>query len=187
VVHAACKAVLKDGSAFVLIANEALYNSNEAQVESLLSVHQSLQLQANCIDDCGHCECDIHGKPGTQQAIFGSHVLPFYFDGSKCFFAIEPLSSEEFQELPHVILTPSSSPYVPEVPMFTRRLPANDKDSVSIWCKLLGFCPSHVVEKTLAATTQMVATVEAETCEIMCDHFQTCIPELKMWHILDQC
>jgi len=33
----------------------------------------------------------------------------------------------------------------------------------------------------------MVPTVEAETCEIMCDHFQTCIPELKMRHISDHC
>jgi len=61
VVHAACKAVMKDGSAFVLIVNEALYDSNEAQVESLLSVHQSLQLQANCIDDHGQYKNKIHG------------------------------------------------------------------------------------------------------------------------------
>jgi len=53
VVQAACKAVLEDGSALVLIANEALYGSNEAQVKTLLSIHQSLQLQANCINDCG--------------------------------------------------------------------------------------------------------------------------------------
>jgi len=57
--------------------------------------------------------------PDTQQAIFGSHVLPFYPDGSKCFFTIKSLSSEAFQELLHVILTPSSSPYVPEFQMFT--------------------------------------------------------------------
>jgi len=66
VVHAACKAVLEDGSAFALIVNESLYDSNEAQVKSLLSIHQSLQLQANCIDDRGRCERVIHGRPGTQ-------------------------------------------------------------------------------------------------------------------------
>jgi len=44
VVHATCKAVLEDGSAFALIANEAFYDSNEAQVKSLLSIHQSVEI-----------------------------------------------------------------------------------------------------------------------------------------------
>jgi len=187
VVHAACKVCLADGSTFALIANHALYDSNPAQVESLLSVHQSLQCQANRIDDRGKCERDIHGQPGTQQAIFGNHVLPFYFDGTKCFFIIESLSPEEYDSLPHVILTPSDNSQTPEFQMFTRRLPADRTDAVPAWRQLLGFCPSHVVVKTLAATTQLVPTVEAETREIMRDHFQTRLPELKMRRISDRC
>jgi len=44
-----------------------------------------------------------------------------------------------------------------------------------------------MVVKTLAAMTQLVPTVEAETREIMCDHFQMHIPELKMRRISDRC
>jgi len=119
VVHAACKVCLMDDSTFALIANHALYDSNLAQVESLLSVHQSLQCQANRIDNRGKCEQDIHGQPGTQQAIFGTHVLPFNFDGSKCFFIIEPLSQEEYSSLPHVTLTPLDNAQTPEFQMLT--------------------------------------------------------------------
>jgi len=39
-VHAACKIRLVDDSTFALVANHALYDSNPAQVESLLSIHQ---------------------------------------------------------------------------------------------------------------------------------------------------
>jgi len=43
------------------------------------------------------------------------------------------------------------------------------------------------MEKTLAPVTQIMPTVEAETCKIMHNHFQTWFPEFKMWHISDQC
>jgi hypothetical protein len=44
-----------------------------------------------------------------------------------------------------------------------------------------------VVEKTLAAMTQMVPTVEAETWEIMRDHLMSRLPELKIHCINDTC
>jgi hypothetical protein len=53
--------------------------------------------------------------------------------------------------------------------------------------KCLGFAPDHVVLKTLTATTQLVPTVEAETREIMRDHFQTWLPELKVRRVHDIC
>jgi len=62
----------------------------------------------------------------------------------------------------------------------------HDKNSVSIWRQLLDFCPLQWWKRPWLPT-QMVPTVEAETCKIMHDHFQTCIPELKMWHISDHC
>ena len=37
-----------------------------------------------------------------------------------------------------------------------------------------------VLKKTLSATIQMIPTVEAETRELMRDHFKTRIPELKL-------
>jgi hypothetical protein len=43
------------------------------------------------------------------------------------------------------------------------------------------------VEKTLAAMTQMVPTVEAETCKIMRDHLMSRLPKLKLHHVNDTC
>jgi hypothetical protein len=61
----------------------------------------------------------------------------------------------------------------------------------------LGFLPDHVVDKTLKATTvvdktlkattQLVASVESETREVMRDHFQTRLPELKVRRVNDVC
>jgi hypothetical protein len=44
-----------------------------------------------------------------------------------------------------------------------------------------------VVKKTLQVTTQLVPSVEAETREIMRDHFMTLLPELKVRRVNDMC
>jgi hypothetical protein len=48
---------------YAAIAHEALYDDNHAQVESLLSIHQSLANPKNGIDDRARCKCDIDGRP----------------------------------------------------------------------------------------------------------------------------
>ncbi len=53
----------ENGNVYAAIANEALYDDNEAQVESLLSVHQALANPQNGIDDRACCEHDVDGKP----------------------------------------------------------------------------------------------------------------------------
>jgi hypothetical protein len=54
----------ENGNVYAAIANEALYDNNKAQLESLLFIHQALADPQNGIDDCAHCEHDIDGKPG---------------------------------------------------------------------------------------------------------------------------
>ena len=95
VVSAVAKLVCEDGKAYAAYAHEALLDTNPAQMEPLLSVHQSLRNSNNGIDDRARCECDINGIPGLQCSRFGNHRLPFYFDGTKCFYAIFPISEEE--------------------------------------------------------------------------------------------
>ena len=50
-ISAIAKLVCEDGKAYAAIAHEALLDTNPAQTESLLSVHQSLRDQRNGIDD----------------------------------------------------------------------------------------------------------------------------------------
>jgi hypothetical protein len=58
VVIGAAKLRDENGNVYAAIANEALYDDNKAQVESLLSDPQ------NGVDDRACCEHDIDGKPG---------------------------------------------------------------------------------------------------------------------------
>ena len=81
--------------------------------------------------------------------------------------------------LPRIELTNGSEPYEPMARLHSRRRPVSNADPME-WKKHLGFAPDHVVAKTLSATTQLIPTVEAETGEIMRDHFQTRLPELKV-------
>jgi hypothetical protein len=89
---------------YVAIANEALYDDNKAQVESLLSIHQALADPKNGIDDCAHCEHNVDGKPGWQKVRFGSKEVSFFFDRSKCFFEISTITQEEMNTLPRIYI-----------------------------------------------------------------------------------
>ena len=160
VVSAVAKIICEDGKAYAAYAHEALHDTNpEAQTESLLSVHQSLSDQRNGIDDRARCERGVDGNPGLQMARFGESKPPFYFDGTKCFFEVHPLSVEEEQSLPKIQLTDGERPYEPMDRLHSRRRPVSQIDTVD-WIKRLGFTPDHVVNKTLLATTQLVPTVE---------------------------
>lgn len=70
VVSAACKLTTEYGIQYAAIIHEALWDETPTQVESLLSIHQVLQLKRNAIDDRSKCENDIEGRPGTQSARF---------------------------------------------------------------------------------------------------------------------
>lgn len=183
VVSAVAKLTDRDGRSFAAYIHEALYDANPAQVESLLSTHQALRLPTVRIDDRSVHERDIHDRPGTQQSKFGDHSVGFYFDGVKCFYEISSISHDERMSLPRIDLS-DAAPFDPNVRQYSRRTTVGPNDCD--WTLLLGAIPQHVVDKTLRATTQMVATVEAETREIMRDHFQTRLPELKVKRVNDQ-
>ncbi|KAI2505565.1 hypothetical protein MHU86_8901 [Fragilaria crotonensis] len=163
-----------------------LYDSNPAQTESLLSVHQSLRDTRNGIDDRARCERDIAGKPGLQMARFRDVKMPFFFDGTKCFFEVFRITESELRRLPKVTITDGSVPYEPFARLHSRRRVAESEGS-SQWKRCLGFAPDYVVSRTLDATTQLVPTVEAETREMMRDHFQTRLPQLKVRRLNDLC
>ena len=55
------------------------------------------------------------------------------------------------------------------------------------WKQTLGFVPDHVVARTLVATKQLIPSVEAESREIMRDHLQKRLPELKVRRMNDVC
>lgn len=187
VVSAVAKLIGEDGVAYAAFVHEALLDDNPAQVESLLSVHQSLRLPTNGIDDRARCERDVHGNPGLQCSKFGTHTLPFYFDGTKCFYEVHHISTEELQTLPQVTLTDGSVPYDPTDRVHSRRRTSLPPERLLPWKQCLGFVPDHVVTRTLDATSQLVPSVEAESREVMRDHFHTRIPELKVRRVNDTC
>ena len=67
-----------------------------------------------------------------------------------------------------------------------RRCQTKDNDLFK-WKRRFGFAPTHAVSCTWSATTQMVKSVKSETREIMHDHFQTRLPELKVRRVNDIC
>ena len=188
VVQAAAKLVLPDGRKFKIVVNEGLFDSNPLQLESLLAPHQVLEMDGYMIDDRTPEETRIDGQPGSLCCVFDGEHLPLYHDGAACFFALERLSDSELESLPCLELTRGDAGYVfdPKKRVHSRRLPSI-KRTLDDWRECLAFAPPHVVEKTLEATTQLVPSVEAETREIMRDHFKSRLPSLRHKRIRDKC
>ena len=169
VVQAAVKLTDANNNAYCAIANEALYDENDHQKESLLSTHQARSDGITAVDDYSLSEHDIRGNPGTQSSKFGGTTVHCFFDGRKCFYMLSPITDEEIKNLPHIILTPN------------QRFLALSRGKNSVdWNKTLTFAPQEVIDKTLESTTQIVPSLEAETRMIMRDHIKTRIPYLKM-------
>ena len=116
VVLAAAKLIDENGKEYAAVAHEVLYDDNPHQVESLLSIHQSLANRKNGIDDRARCKLDVDGNPGKQKARFDDKELSFHFDGVKCLFEVAAISDEELSLLPVVYLTSTNDAlYEPKV------------------------------------------------------------------------
>jgi hypothetical protein len=170
------KIIDSDNNLYCAIVHEALFDDSPQQTEALISTSQVRKFNDNAIDDCDTDSVDTRGNPGTQCSVISGHKMPFFFDGAKCFYKVQSITSDEIKTLPHVVFTDGSLPYDPIHRASTRRLTTIQHD----WKRCLGYPNDMVIKKTLGATTQLIPTVEAETRELMRDHFKTRIPELKL-------
>lgn len=96
----------------------------------------------------------------------GRHFL--FFDGLKCYYRVKAITNEELEKLPKIVFT-SDVKYEPTKRSKTRCMNTDEID----WKRTLAFPPDDILKHTLAATTQLIPTVEARSREIMKDHLRT--------------
>ena len=177
-------ATLRDGRRFIVIVNQALLDRDPRQSEALLQPHQCRDF-GNAVDDCSTFHPDVHGGKGTQQIKVLDTSIPLLFDGFKSYLRISKPTAEDFDILPHLELT-SSMTYNPQDPRrYTRRVFKAVDVTYDEWRGRLGYPTLEVTKKTIAATTQMVKTLEAETREYMRDHFKSRVRCLRPKRIND--
>jgi len=169
------------GKKWCAVVHEGLYDCSPVQQESLIASAQ-VRKAGNAIDDCDTESLDTRGQPGTQCSVIGGHNVPFFFDGASCYYELSPISVEEEATLPRLVFTSGDKPYEPTRRFNTRQSKRSPTCNIP-WKETLGFPPEETVKRTLAATTQLVPTVQAETRELMRDHLATRIPELKLRRI----
>ena len=99
---------------------------------------------------------------------------------------VEEPTDADMKNLDQIGLT-SQTPYEPAKRLFSRRLPSVAPPTVEEWRDNLGCPPRHIVSKTLENTTQYIKTIEAETREIMRDHYQVRASPLRPHRINDVC
>jgi len=110
--------------------------------------------------------------------IVENEFTKFFFDGLKCFLTVEFPTDEDLLNMTQVELT-AARPYEPRIRLHSRVVHTRTDQELETWRVNLGCPPMRVVKKTLEATTQLVKTVEAETREIMRDHYKARLYPLR--------
>ena len=169
IVSAATCVVQDDGEEFILTMNQACYNQDDEQTESLCLPYQAEQHGIK-FDLTPRHRLNASGQNGKQIFTIEDREVPLEFDGLKMFVRIRRPTDDDLSTLPMYELT-SPLPFVPdngedhENVVNPRRkkvqvLPGNLP--MSIWQKRLAYAPEDVIRKTFAATTQYGMSVEAE-------------------------
>ena len=179
-------ATLPDGEKIVLKINQALCDNDPFQTEALFQPHQ-LRAHGVQVDDCASRHAGADGQPGGQCLITPSRKLAMHFDFWKCYFRIQKPTAEDLQKYDIIELT-SNRPYEPQNRRHSRRVEQNsDVSKLDTWRACLGYPTYEVTGKTLANTTQMVQTLQAETREYLRDHYKTRVWALRPRRINDVC
>ena len=95
-------AVVQDESRddpIVIIVNQAAYNKDAKQNESLLHTWQA-RLHGVKVNDLGSFLKDSHGYSGKQNIETEGVKIPLCYDGSKYFLRIRELTDQELEQLP---------------------------------------------------------------------------------------
>jgi len=163
----------------IIIINQAIYNSDLAQHESLLHTDQA-RYHGVIVNDIATCYTDGHGNQGLQNIQVDKQTIPLCHDGTKCFLRVRPPTAEEWQTHPILELT-SPEPWGSK-PAALRRTHRNTEltpEKLLEWKRRLGNAPDAVVLQTLQNTTQYVESVEAETRSTPRRHFLCRLPMLR--------
>jgi hypothetical protein len=183
VVDSCTLATLPDGSKVILQINQALLDKNPEQHEALIQPHQ-MRAHGTAVDDCAKRHQNVRGEPGGQCITVPDRVIDLYFDGWKCYLRISLPSADDLKKYPIHELT-SPLPYEPQNRRHSRRGTKNKTVTLEEWRARLGFPTENVTRHTIANTTQMVKTLQAETREYMRDHYKTRVLALRPRRIND--
>ena len=165
--------------------NQCFLDRNPAQTEALLQPHQ-VRAFGIMVDDCASCHMRSDGIQGSQCITIGDVTIPMLFDGWKCYFRISKPSQLDMDKYEIIELT-NERAYEPQGRRFSRRIPSSVGVSIAIWRERLGFPVHEVATNTLANTTNMVQTMEAETRDYMRNHKKTRVWALRPRRINDTC
>ena len=195
IVSAATCVLPADGEPFIIVLNQACYNADEAQYESLCLPFQAEQ-HGVTFDLTPRHRLNATGDNGKQMMKVEGKEIPFEFDGLKLFLNMRKPSMDELDNLPSFELT-SDIPFVSDVNEDIEIVTPRRKDvkkmkkelpgglPLNVWRKRLAFAPDDVLKKTFLATTQMAMNVEAENRVCGRRHYKSRFNFLKEKRIND--
>jgi hypothetical protein len=162
----------------IIIINQAAHIPDLEQNESLLHTEQVRHHNVR-INDLASCFHDSEGKPGRQSIEVDGFIIPLRHDGLKCFLHIREPNESDWKHCHIVELT---SPESWSAQAMMRRVKKNkmysDKE-IEDWSERLGRLNKETVKHTLAATTQLINSVEAENRIVPRRHLKCRLPSLR--------
>jgi hypothetical protein len=146
----------------IIIINQAIYVPDLEQHESLLHTDQARNHNVY-VNDIATCFCDREGNPGRQNIEAEGCIIPLKHDGRKYFVNIREPKQEDWETCQIIELTSPESWNQTVTTRRRRRIDNLTEDEVKEWSYRLGRLNLETTKYTLAATTQLVQSVEAES------------------------
>jgi hypothetical protein len=162
----------------IIIINQAIYIPDLNQHESLLHSDQARHHNV-CINDLATCFYNYDGRPGQQNIEVEGRTIPLRHDGRKYFLKIREPQKEDWNKCQVIELTsPESWNY--EIKMRrSKRTEGYTDDEIKQWSHRLGRLNLEATKYTLAATTQLIKNVEAESRTFPRKHLKCRLPCLR--------
>jgi hypothetical protein len=174
-------AVIEDPTSsrnIIVIINQAIHIPDLEQHESLLNTDQARN-HSVLVNNLAKCFHDREGKAGLQNIEVDGCVIPLKHDGRKYFISIREPRKEDWDICQIVELTsPESWNHINTIRRSKRTIAYSDKE-VKEWSYRLGRLNGETTKYTLAATKQLVNSVEAESRVMPQRHLKCRLPCLR--------
>ncbi len=162
----------------IIIVNQAAYIPHLGQHESLLHSDQARNHNV-FVNDLAKCFHDPEGRQGRQNLEVEGNIIPLRHDGMKYFLSIREPTKEDWDICQILELTSPEPWQCIGTARRARQSKEPTEDEVNEWSFRLGRLNHEATRHTLAATTQLVKSVEAENRLVPRRHLKCRLPFLR--------
>jgi len=162
----------------IIIIKQAAYMPGTHQFESLLHTDQARNHHL-VINDIATCYLDWYGNAGEQSIEVEGISIALRYDGIKYYLNIREPTPQDWETCQVIEFTSPISWSRHTRFRRAKSIVTYNENTIKEWSKCLGNLNHEATKYTLKATTQLIPSIEAETCLTPRMHLTCRLPPLR--------